>query len=39
MFVAGMNWQERNNTTINERNTKLRTAIRATSIVYQNNDV
>ena len=36
MFVAGMNWQERNNTKINERNTTLRKSIRATSIAYQN---
>ena len=33
------NWQERNNTKINERNAKLRASILATSIVSQNNDV
>ena len=38
MFAAAMNWQEMNNTKINERNTKLRTSIQATSVVYQNND-
>ena len=37
MFVAGMNWQERNNTKINQRNTRLRKSIRTTSIAYQNN--
>ena len=36
MFVAEMNWQERTNTKINERITKLRTSIQATSIVSQN---
>ena len=34
-----MNWQERNNAKINEKNTKLRASILATSIVSQNNDV
>ena len=37
MVVSGMNWQERNKTNVNERNTKLRTSVRATSIVCQNN--
>ena len=34
MVVAGMNQLKRNRTKINERNTKLRTSMRATSYLF-----